>query len=160
MSGAAPNKLYSVNSGAVSLSGGATKSLWLLDPVTAPFSIVEFGVSFNASVSTVPVEVDLYIAASVGSAAGTSASVYALGSTTVSATTTALSSLSTEPSTKYLVQSWYVQPFGGILDIQYPLGREGMSAIGGSTTTDRIGLQVTTPSGVAPSAISYVWFEE
>ena len=159
MSGA-PNQLYAVSSGVVTLSAGSTQSVWLLDPVTNPFTIVEFGVSFQASVSSVPIQVNLYIAASVGSAAGIGASVRALGSTTVAATTTAIASLSVEPATKYLIQSWYVQPFGGILDIQFPLGREGLSAIGGNTTTDRIGLQCVTPAGVNPSAVSYVWFEE
>ena len=163
MSGAAPNKLYSVDNGAWGLNAGASGSVqtvWMLDPVTNPFCIVEFGVSFNASVSSVPIEVDLYIAASVGSAAGVGASVRVLGSTTVAATTTALANLTTEPTTKYIIQSWYVQPFGGILDIEYPLGREGLSAIGGNTTTDRIGLQCVSPSGVTVSVLSYVWFEE
>ena len=160
MSGAAPNKLYAVDNGAWQLTAASTQTVWLLDPVTNPFTIVEFGISFNASVSSVPIEVDLYIANALGSAAGSSASVRALGSTTTTATTTALVNLTTEPSTKFIIQSWYVQPFGGVLDIQYPLGREGLSAIGGATTTGRYGLQCVSPSGVAVAALSYVWLEE
>src|SRR5487761_2476555 len=148
MSGAAPNKLYSVNFGAIALSASATKSLWLLDPVTNPFAIVEFGVSFNASASSAPVQVDLYVVTSLGTPAGT---------TTVAATTTSLTALTTEPTTKVLIQSWYVQPFGGLLEIQYPLGREGASAIGAG---NRIGLQCVTPAAVTPTAVGHVWFEE
>ncbi len=160
MSGAAPNKLYAVDNGQTGLAAGVTQTVWMLNPVTAPFAIVEFGVSFNASVSAIPVQIDLYIAASVGAAAGSSASVRSLGSTTVAATTTAIANLTVEPNptTKQLVQSWYIQPFGGALDVQYPLGREGLSAIGGNTTTGRIALQCTAPSAV--NVLSYVWFEE
>lgn len=163
MSGAAPNKLYAVNNTpGVLLTANATTTIWMLSPVTNPYSIVEFGVSFNASVSSVPIQVDLYVAASVGSSAGSSASVRFLGSTTTAATTTARQNFTAEPNptTKQLIQSWFVQPFGGVLDIQYPLGREGLSAIGGNTTTDQIALQCVTPAGVAPWALSYVWFEE
>lgn len=162
MSGAAPNKMYAVDNGPFALTAGATNTVWMLNPVTNPFAIVEFGVAFNASVSTAPIQVDLYVAASVGAAAGTSASVRNLGSTTVSATTTAIANLTIEPNptTKQLVQSWYIQPFGGALDIQYPLGREGLSAIGGNTTTGRIALQCTSPAGVSVSVLSYVWLEE
>ena len=157
MSGAAPNKLYSVNFGAIALSASATKSLWLLDPVTNPFAIVEFGVSFNASASSAPVQVDLYVVTSLGTPAGTTGTERALGSTTVAATTTSLTALTTEPTTKVLIQSWYVQPFGGLLEIQYPLGREGASAIGAG---NRIGLQCVTPAAVTPTAVGHVWFEE
>lgn len=160
MSGAAPNKLYAVDNGAFTLTGGSTQTVWLLNPVTNPFSIVEFGISFSASVSSAPIQVDLYLAASVGSASGGSGSVRAMGSTTTAATTTAGVNFTTEPPTKNILQSWYVQPFGGIIDVQYPLGREGLSAVGGATTNGRYGLQCTTPSGVVCNALSYVWFEE
>ena len=161
MSGAAANKLYAVQSGNVGLTAGTTQTIWMLSPVTNPLTIVEWGISFNASVSALPIQVDLYTAASVGTSAGSSASVRALGSTTTTATSTARVNFTVEPNptTKQLVQSWYVQSFGGVLDIQYPLGREN-GAIGGSTTTDQIGLQVTSPAGIVVNALSYVWFEE
>ncbi len=157
MSGAAPNKLYAVSIGTIALSASATKSLWLLDPVTNPFTVVEFGVSFNGSAASVPVQVDLYIATAVGTPAGTTGVEQALGSTTVAATTTSLINLTTEPTTKALIASWFVQPFGGVLEIQFPLGREGASAIGAG---NRIGLQAVTPAGVSPSVVGHVWFEE
>lgn len=157
MSGAAPNKLYSVQVPSTALTASATKTLWLLDPVTNPFTVVEFGISFNASSSSVPVQVDLYIATTLGTPAGTTGTEHALGSTTVAATTTSLIALTTEPTTKALIASWFVQPFGGLLEIQYPLGREGASAIGAG---NRIGLQCVTPASVSPSAVGHVWFEE
>lgn len=157
MSGAAPNKLYSVSLGSIALAASATKSLWLLDPVTNPFTIVEFGLSFNASASSAPIQVDLYIATTLGTPAGTTGVERALGSTTVAATTTSLLNLTTEPTTKALIMSWFVQPFGGLLEIQFPLGREGASAIGAG---NHIGLQCVTPASVSPSAVGHVWFEE
>jgi hypothetical protein len=154
-----PNILYAVSTGPIGVTSGI-QTLWLLNPVTGPFIPVELGISFNASVSSVPIRADLYIAASVGSAAGNSASVYPVGSTTVAATTTAMTALGTEPSTKTLISSWFIQPFGGVLDIQYPLGREGLSSIGGATTNGRVGLQINTPTGITCNVLSYVWFEE
>jgi hypothetical protein len=68
--------------------------------------------------------------------------------------------LSTEPSTKNIISSWYVQPYGGVLDIQYPLGREGLAAIAGATTSGRVGLQINVPTGVICNVLSYVWLEE
>src|ERR1039458_6872487 len=64
------------------LTAGNVNTIWELNPVTNPFTICEFAVSCNASVSSLPVQIDLYTSASVGSSAGNSASVRSLGSTT------------------------------------------------------------------------------
>ena len=161
MSGSSANKAYAVQVNGFGLTAGNVNTIWELNPVTNPFTICEFAVSCNASVSSLPVQIDLYTSASVGSSAGNSASVRSLGSTTTTSTTTARSGFTVEPnpSTKQLVASWMLQPFGGILDIQYPLGRE-QGAIGGATTTGRIALQATAPAGTTLNVWSYVWFEE
>lgn len=150
-------RLYSVNTGVVSLSASATKSLWLLDPVADGFEIMEFGVSFDANASNTPIQVDLYIVTSLGSPAGSTGTVQSINGAPT-ADTTALTALTTEPTTKVLLPSYYVQPFGGILDIQSPLdlGIEGIGA------GDRIGLQVVTPSSLwtSPHAVGFVYFKE
>lgn len=142
----------------ISLSASATKSLWLLDPVADGFTITEFAVSGDLSALSVPCQVDLYVATTLGSPAGTTTTPFALGPSSVGITadTTALTSLTTEPTTKQLIASWYAQPIDKMIDKQYPLGREYESLGAGN----RVGLQVVTPSGVAPTVVGHVWFEE
>jgi len=147
---------YSVATGVVALSAGATKSLWLLDPVAKGFTVIQWGVSFNASASSVPIQVDLYVVTSLGTPAGTTGVEQAIDGNAVTADTTSLTALTTEPTTKVLIESYYVQPFGGLFTLQYPLGREPVGIGAG----DRIGLQCVTPASVSPSAIGFVYFEE
>ena len=151
--------VYSVSMVSTSLSASATKSLWLLDPVTNPITIVEWGVSFDQSSSSTAIEVDLYVVTSIGAPAGTSTTpVKWLDQNSPVATTTALTALSAEPTTVSILASYFIQPFGGTWTVQYPLQREPGTAAG--ATTNRVGLRVVTPVGVTPHALSYVVFEE
>ncbi len=148
-------RLYSVNTGVITLSASATKSVWLLDPVADGFVITEFALSGNDSALSVPVQIALYIVTSLGTPAGTTGVVQGIG-TAITADTTALTALTTEPTTKVNLASWYAQPLGVMVDKQFPLGRE----IVGLGAGDHIGLQVVTPAGVTPSVVGHVWFEE
>lgn len=150
---------YSVTMASTALSASATKSLWLLDPVTNPITICELGVSFNSSAASTAVEVDLYCVTTLGSPAGTTGTeVKWMDQNAPAATTTSLTALTTEPTTKAILCSWFIQPFGGTWTLQYPLMREPGTAA--AATTNRLGLQVVTPSGVTPNALAYVVFEE
>src|ERR1019366_5653202 len=97
-----PNSLYAFTTGPVGVTSGI-QTLWLINPVGKSPVPVEFGLSFNASVSSLPIRADLYVAASVGAAAGTNASVYAVGSTTSAANSTIITALSVEPNTKNII---------------------------------------------------------
>lgn len=153
--------IYSVQTGSVALSASATKSLWLLDPVSNGFSIVEFNVTFDAATPSAAVRVDLYQVSSVGSAAGSTGTVIKWTDVNIgAATTTALTALTTEPTTVAVIASWFVQPCGGCIPSpQYPLGRE-VGAGAGLATTNRLGLRCVTPAGVTPNACAYVAWAE
>jgi hypothetical protein len=151
--------LYSIATGSIALSASATKSLWLLDPVTNGFSITEIGVSFDGSAAATAVRIDLYQVSSIGSPAGTTATVNKFVDTNIgAATTTGLTALSAEPTTVAVLQNWFLTPFSGLLEIQYPLGRE--PGAGAGLTTNRLGLRAVTPSGVTPNVVSHVVWQE
>lgn len=150
---------YTVATGSVALSASATKSLWLLDPVTEPFTICEFGLSFDSVSPATAIRVDLYCVTNVGSAAGSSGTVNNWQDQRgPNNTTTALTNLTTEPTGVDILSQWFVQPFGGCLVIQYPLQREPGTAA--TATTNRLGLRCVTPSGTSCNSVSYVVFEE
>lgn len=151
--------LYSVQTGSVALSASATKSMWLLDPVTNPIIICELGISFDGSAAATAVRVDLYVVTTLGSPAGTTGTLVKWSDQSLpSATTTALTALSAEPTTVSILASWFLTPAGGLLDIQYPLNREPGTAA--AATTNRLGLRCVTPSAVSPNAVSYVVLSE
>lgn len=157
----AASSIYSVQTGSVALSASATKSLWLLDPAGGGFSIVEFNVTFDSAAPTTAVRVDLYQVSSVGSAAGSTGTIVKWTDVNIgAAATTALTALTTEPTTVAILASWFIQPCGGCIPSpQYPLGRE-VGAGAGLATTNRIGLRCVTPAGVTPNCVSYVAFDE
>jgi hypothetical protein len=73
------------------------------------------------------------------------------------AAATAIAALTAEPSAIEIIRTWYVQPFGGLVMVQFPLGREPRG-VGGSG--NRIGLRVTTATGSTPNARAYIEIEE
>jgi len=150
---------YSVATGSVALSASATKSMWLLDPVTNPITIAEMSVSFDSSAPLTAIRVDLYVVTTVGSAAGTAGTVGKwMDQNAPAATTTALTALSTEPTTVVVLANWFLQPFGGNQTLQWPLMRE--PGAGAADTTHRLGLRCVTPSGASPNCVSYVVIDE
>jgi hypothetical protein len=150
--------MYSISTGAIALTAATTQSLWLLNPANDSSTIAELSVSFNGSSVAQAIEVDLYRVNSLGSAAGTAAVVNQWTDTTTASSgeNTALTALTVEPTSVFVLSQWYVSPFSGLLVIQYPLGREPGTQFSGS----RVGLRCITPAGVSPSALSYVIWQE
>jgi hypothetical protein len=151
-------RTYTINSGAVALSASATKSLILINPTTS-YVITELGISFDSSASSAAVTVDLYRSTTIGSPAGTAATVVKENGSADSAAsnTSSLVALTTEPTAVEILRSFYVQPYGGLVVLQFPLGREPQMS---GTSTQRIGLRVTTPASVTPNAKAWLAFEE
>ena len=150
--------IYGTRSALTALSASSTKSLWLLNPATDFFKIIEFSVSFNASASSATVGIELYRTTTVGSPTGTTAvftKIDRVGDA-ASPTTTGLTVLTAEPTAVEILADWEIQPFGGVLDIQYPLGREPLGAAAGQ----RMGIRCVTPASTTPSVRSYVWIDE
>ena len=153
-------RTYTVNSGAVALSASATKSLILLNP-TVTYILTELGISFDAAAAVAAVTVDLYRTTTLGSPAGTTATYVKentqADSASSNATASSLVALSAEPTAVEILRSWYMQPFGGLVILQCPLGREPQMS---GTSTQRVGIRVTTPTGVSPNAKSWFGVEE
>jgi hypothetical protein len=151
---------FVVTTAPAALTTAATKSLWLLDPVTNKITIFEMDVSMDAVTPLQAVRFDLYRATSLGTPAGTSTTPALIDpGDDQASTTTTLTNLTTEPTTATVLCSWYVQPCGGLLPLQLPLGRE-VTVPAGATTTGRIGLRYTTVTGVTPNCVANVWFDE
>lgn len=144
--------------GVLTLSASATKSLWLLNPVTDFFVIAQLSASFKATASSDTVAVELYRTTTLGSPTGTSATITKINrvADAAAATTTGLVNLTAEPTAVEVLADWEIQPFGGLIDLQYPLQREPIAVAAGQ----RLGLRCTTPAGVTPGVRSYVWFDE
>jgi hypothetical protein len=147
---------FVMTTGKITLTAAATKSLWLLNPVTNQASLIQIDVSMDASSVVAGVQLDLYIVTTIGSAAGTTGTVNKINSTTQAATTTGLTNLTVEPTAVNVLASWYLQPVGGLYTIQFPLGREPLLTAAGA----RWGFRAITPASVSPDVISNVWWEE
>lgn len=150
--------LYGTRTGSVALTASATKSLWLLNPATDFFVLAQFSVALDAAAAAAGVGIELYRTTTLGSPAGTTATfpkVNRIGDA-AAPTTTGLVNLTTEPTAVEVLADWFLQPFGGLLDMQYPLQREPLAAAAGQ----RIGLRYTTPASVTPNCRAYVWFDE
>jgi hypothetical protein len=150
--------LYTVRTGSVALTASTTKSLWLLNPAVDYFVIAQLAVSFDASAASAGVGIELYRVTTIGSATGTTFTpikVNRIGDTAASGTT-AQTPVTTEPTAVEVLADWFIQPFGGLFDVQYPLMREPLAAAAGQ----RIGLRYVTPAGVTPNCRAYVWFDE
>lgn len=150
---------YVGTAGLVTLSASSTKSLWLLEPsTTGNIRLTGLSVSLNGSSAAQAVQFDLYRVNSLGSPAGSSGTGYPMMSESTPATpqSSFLYTLTTEPTSVYVLESWLVQELGGLLVVQWPLGREYGSASSGS----RLGFRYTTASGVTPGAIANFYWEE
>lgn len=150
--------LYSIQNGGVTTTAAATKSLLLVNPATDRIKVVEWGVSFdNVSTNAEPVLIEIYRTNSLGSPAGTSTlTPLPLDPADATASATALYNLSTEPTSVYVLGTYYVAPNAGLLVIQYPLGREIVCGAAGA----RFGIRYTTVTGVTPGCRAYAIWEE
>lgn len=149
--------LYSIRTGAVALSASSTKTLWLANPVTNGFVPTQIMVSFDSSSAVVAPAFEFYRVVTIGSAAGSMATVVKYNDPNAHIpTTTGLTSLTAEPTTVEVLEEYYLQPAGGLYVIQYPLGAEP-GAVGGG---QRLGLRVITQASVTPNVRSTLVFRE
>lgn len=150
--------LYSVRTGSVALTASTTKSLWLLNPAGDFFVLAQLGISFDASAASAGVGIELYRVTTIGTATGTTYTPVKVNrqADSAAAATTAQTPVTTEPTAVEVLADWFIQPFGGLFDVQYPLQREPLAAAAGQ----RIGFRYVTPAAVTPNCRAYVWFDE
>lgn len=149
-------RLYTVPTGEITPEEAKTKSLILVNPATIAVAIRQLDVSIRAKEALDEIRFDLYRVNAIGTPAGTSTTPISADARDAAATSTALTALTTEPTSVFVIASYFIQPFGGVLSIPFPFGAEPVAAAGGA----RIGLRYTTPSGVKPPMAAQFWIEE
>jgi hypothetical protein len=145
--------------GATALVGAAAKTLinWISGATVSPIP-VEFSISFDGvTASAVPVLVELgYSTQGAAGTPGTSPTPTLIRGRGT-AVSTAAESYSAEPTTLTPFKHWLVTPNGGLLVIQFPLGREPQADLSGGTNK-ALFLRANAPANV--NARAYVEAEE
>lgn len=147
--------LYTLRTAAVALTASSTKSLWLVNPAGPRVRLVEMGISMDGSTAAAGLAFELYRVNTLGTPAGTTATINKYYSGDGTASTTGLHTLTTEPTSVDPFEEWYLSPFGGMLVKQWPLGREPIMAAAGA----RMGLRYISGTS-PPNCRTYVIFEE
>lgn len=150
---------YTVTSGTHALAAATAETTWNIIPTTTVgIQIVEFGISFaGVTASAVPAEVDLCTSTqATAGTAGSSPTPLQIRGRTLAPGVTAGVAYSAEPTVLVPIKTWYVSPNGGMLVMQFPLGRE-MDQGFSSEAIKAIALRVTAPATV--NCRSYVEFE-
>lgn len=153
---------FSVTSGAAFAVGSTAKTILnLIAGSSNPPVITEFGISFDSTSVGSPVLLEL--CTSTQGAAGTPGTIGTVkmvrGYPSYSPVTTAAGQYSAEPTTLTPVKQWLIQPYGGLLVIQYPLGREVQGQITAATDSKGLAWRVSIPAG-ATNARAYIEWEE
>jgi len=121
--------------GATALVGAAAKTLVnLISGATVSPIVVEFSASFDGvTASAVPVLVEIGYSTQAGAGTPGTSPTPTLIRGRGTAVCTAAESYSVEPTTLTAVKHWLVTPNGGLLVIQFPLGREPQPDLSGGT---------------------------
>lgn len=141
------------------LAANTTKSLILLIPAVK-IVLTHVDISMDASAAAAGVRFDLYRVTTLGSPSGsnfTPVKTHPGDSASGLTTTNCRVNLTAEPTTVEVIQSWYVQPFGGLLPLDAVLDREIVGPASGSG----IGLRYVNPVGgsTANVAVGLFWAE-
>ncbi len=116
---------------------------------------IEMGVSFDGVIaSDVPVLVELCKCTQAGAGTSTSHTIVQSGGPTRTPEGTAERLYTVEPTVVTVLKEWFVRPDGGILVMQFPLGREFEQ----TTTADGLLIRCTAPDVVNVRA--YLEIEE
>lgn len=142
--------------GDIALVGATAKSIMsVINAANSVHRLVELSVSFDGVVATdEPVTVEL--CESTQATAGTSDAhtTVQTGGPGRTAQSTARRNYTAEPTVLTVIKRWLVRPDGGLLLIQFPLGREPEQTV----TLDASILRLTAPQAV--NVQGYVEFEE
>jgi hypothetical protein len=145
--------------GATALTAATAKTLVNIIPGASRQVIVtELSNSFDGvTASAVPVLVEFcYSTQATAGTVGTSPTPTVIRGVGA-ATATAAESYSAEPTVVTAFKQWLVTPNGGLLVIQFPLGREAYSDTSGGTNK---GILVRDNAPAAVNARAYIEFEE
>ena len=163
-----PGNAYGVNTGgsAIALTAATAKTLMYINSAAANQpSWVEFSVSFDGvTASAIPAVVEVvYGTKATNSTPGTASTsftpVQVRGWPTQASAQTAANACTSEPTVLVSIKQWLVSPNGGLLLVQFPLGREVTGVASGAAISGiQTGVRVTAPAIV--NTRGYIEFEE
>lgn len=146
-----------VNTGLVALTASATKSLILLNPVTAKAKLTAWKISLDGSALAQGLKFEPYRVVTLGSAAGTTGTINNTDVSDQTPTTTALTALTVEPTTVTVLDGFVLQQVGGLYVLQGPLGREEIIM---APAGARVGIRAVAPAGISTNVEVTAYFEE
>lgn len=144
----------------VVLTADTSSIMELLGAATAVAKLVEFSISFNG-VSATQAPILVKLRQMTGTGTGTACTEIAVQRNAKTAPLVqAKHTLTAEPSMVATVAlgQWYVHPQGGLLVMQYPLGREPVICDGSGS--QGLALELTSASGVTPTAACHMTWDE
>lgn len=142
--------------GDVALSAATAKTILnVIAASNALVRVVEIGVSFDGTTSSAePVTVELGFCTQAGAGTSTSHTIVQTGGPTRTVQATAQRNYTAEPTVITAFKRWLVRADGGLLVVQFPLGREPEQI----TTADGVLIRCTAPATV--NVQGYIEFEE
>jgi hypothetical protein len=142
--------------GDVALSAATAKTiLSVICAANAPLRLTEIGVSFDGVTATAePVTVELCSSTQATAGTSTSQTPVQTGGPTRTAQAGGARNYTAEPTVLTVLKRWLVRADGGLLVLQFPLGREPEQV----TTADALCIRCTAPATV--NAQAYIEFEE
>lgn len=162
-----PGNSYTVNTGSAAQALAAATAetlLYVLAGTANQPSLAELCVGFDGvTASAVPALVELcYGTAATNSTPGTGSTSFTplqgRGWPAQTSQSTAANNVSSEPTVLVSHRQWLVTPNGGLLIVQFPLGREPTGNVTASTTGKMLAVRATAPAIV--NARGYVEYDE
>lgn len=163
--GPSPGFLVNTGSSAIALSAATAKTVMYVNSATnyEP-TLTELTIGFDGvTASAVPVLCELcYGTAATNSTPGTGSTTFTplqtRGFPTKAASCTAANNCTSEPTVLTSHRQWLVTPNGGLLVLQWPLGREPTGIVTASTSGLQLAIRLNAPATV--NARGYLEFEE
>lgn len=152
---------YSIVADAFALGTTAKTALLIIPGATLPITLVEIGVSIDASSGRCLVELVESTQATAGTAGSTTGAKqlrgFVAGDTTGPLATYGRE-YSAEPTVLTVLKSWWFAAPGPFV-IQFPLGREPQSLVSGASKYKALGIRLKVDTGT-PASEAYLEFEE
>jgi hypothetical protein len=153
-----PGNAYVVNTGAsaIALGAASAKTIMYINAAAAnQFSLTEICVGFDGTTSTnTPVLCELCFGTKASnSTPGTGSTTFTplqiRGWPAQASVQAAANNCSSEPTVLTSIKQWLVSPYGGLLVVLSPLGREPTSVASGTALSgNQVGLRTTAPQTV------------
>lgn len=148
-------QLYSGSQAAIALSAATARTVAaVVSPANRECVVAEIAISFDGvTASAVPVLVELCDFTVAGAGTRTTGTAVQMRGQRSTAGTSFFHSYTVEGTVLAAIFPWYVTPNGGLMDLQWPLGREPQTVV-----AKGLAIRCTAPAAVN-CAVSIIWEE-